>query len=134
MRSSKHFFTILSVANQPLPNYLRTFRRRFGFSQKEIAILLGGVSGTKISRYENFSRMPNLATVWAYEVVFRRSARELFAGRYVAVSTAVQTRAKDLIDQLSVHSTSSREPHLDRKLAFLHMILESKQNNAAICE
>ena len=36
-----------------LENYLRTYRRRAGLSQDEMAFLLGTKSGTKVSRYEH---------------------------------------------------------------------------------
>ena len=117
------------MAYQPLPNYLRTFRRRFGFSQKEIAALLGSASGTKVSRYENCARLPNLNTVWAYEVVFRRPASELFAGTYGTIATAVQGRAQDLIDQLRLLPPQALSPDVERKLALLQSIIESKPHD-----
>jgi transcriptional regulator with XRE-family HTH domain len=68
-----------------LQNYLRTHRSRRGLSQAEVAILLGAVSGTKASRYENSSRMPNALTIFALEIiVFNQPASELFAGTYDA--------------------------------------------------
>jgi transcriptional regulator with XRE-family HTH domain len=65
-----------------LENYLRTYRKRSGLSQDEMAFLLGCQNGTKVSRYERFARKPNLETLFAYEVVFGAPARELFAGVY----------------------------------------------------
>ena len=35
-------------------------------------MLLGAVSGTKVSRYENFTRMPGAITVFAFEIVFNQ--------------------------------------------------------------
>ena len=68
-----------------LENYLRTYRKRSGLSQDEVAFLLGCQNGTKVSRYERFARKPSLETLFAYEVVFGASARELFAGAYQKV-------------------------------------------------
>jgi hypothetical protein len=55
-------------------------------------MLLGAVSGTKVSRYENFTPMPAALTVFACEIVFNQPASELFAGTYDAIRLAVQTR------------------------------------------
>ena len=41
-----------------LHNYLRTYRKRAGLSQAEVAFLLGCHSGAKVSRYEHAARRP----------------------------------------------------------------------------
>jgi transcriptional regulator with XRE-family HTH domain len=116
------------VPYHPLNNYLRSARRRSGFSQDEIAVLLGGNSGTKISRYEKFVRMPSVATVFAYEVIFRAAARELFAGAYEEVHRVVVGRAKLLMETLD---QANRDRESLRKMKFLRAIVEgdSKQTN-----
>lgn len=52
---------LTSKNNMPgkLTNYLRAFRKRAGFSQKEISFLLGIKSGAKVSRYEHFKQKGN---------------------------------------------------------------------------
>ena len=47
---------------QPLPIYLRTYRKRGCLTQGELGFLLGSRSGTKISRYERLARTPTLKT------------------------------------------------------------------------
>ncbi len=117
------------VAHQRLPNYLRTHRRRHGLSQAEIAMLLGAVSGTKVSRYENLTRMPAVNTVFAYEVMFNQPASELFAGRYQAVRLAVQERARRMVEQLNARPNAQSRKTF-RKLALLRSIVEPKPNSA----
>lgn len=85
----------------PLESYLRTYRRRSGFSQDEVAFLLGAQSGAKVSRYERLARQPSLRTVFAYEVIFRTPARDLFAGMYQKVENATRARARRLGKKLS---------------------------------
>ena len=85
----------------PLESYLRTYRKRSGFSQEEIASLLGCQSGAKVSRYEQGDREPNLHTVFAYEVIFRASASLLFAGMYEKVERSVRERARLLADRIA---------------------------------
>jgi transcriptional regulator with XRE-family HTH domain len=111
------------VAHPRLQNYLRTHRRRHGLSQTEVAILLGAATDTKVSRYENFTRMPVALTVFALETVFNQPASELFAGKYQAVRLAVQERAERLAERLSARPAPHDKKTL-RKLALLRAIVE----------
>ncbi len=79
-----------------LPNYLRSNRKRLTLSQEEVAFLLGNQGGAQISRYERFNREPSLETALAFEVIFQRSASELFGGLYQKVEQQVMERAKTL--------------------------------------
>lgn len=82
-----------------LPNYLRTNRKQFAFSQEEVAFLLGmkGMDkGGKVSRDENYSRIPTLETALAYEVIYGKPIRELFAGLYEQIAGEVSSRGKIL--------------------------------------
>jgi len=110
------------VAHNRLQHYLRTFRRRHGFSQAEIAHLLGTRSDTKVSRYERFRRNPSVLTVFAYEVIFNAPARDLFAGIYESVHRDVRTRAARLLSALESDANS---PRTMRKVLLLRTIVES---------
>jgi len=82
-----------------LPNYLRSKRKQSSFSQEEVAFLLGlkGMDkGGKVSRDENYSRIPTLETALAYEAIYGKPIRELFAGLYEQISDEVSSRAKIL--------------------------------------
>lgn len=92
-------------------------------------MLLGAVSGTKTSRYENFTRMPGALTVFAFEIVFNQPASELFAGHYEAIRLAVQERAGRLVEQLSAQPDGQSRKTL-RKLEFLRTVVEPKPNSA----
>jgi transcriptional regulator with XRE-family HTH domain len=82
-----------------LKNYLRSNRKRLALSQGEVAFLLGGQSGAKISRYENFTRVPGLETALALEAIYKRAASELFGGLYQKAERKVAERAKILVDR-----------------------------------
>jgi transcriptional regulator with XRE-family HTH domain len=110
-----------------LQHYLRTPRRRYGFSQSEVALLLGASSGTKVSRYESLRRSPSVITVFAYEIIFNKPARDLFAGTYDAVRRDVHERAGRLIKTLE---PQAKNPRTARKLQLLRTIVESKPNAA----
>jgi len=82
-----------------LPNYLQTQRKRLSLSQEEVGFLLGlaGLNkGTKVCRDENYAREPSLQDALAYEVIYGRPVRELFAGRYQQAQQNVAARAKIL--------------------------------------
>ena len=87
--------------SKKLQNYLRTYRKRAGFSQDEVAVLLGCQSGTKISRYERLNRKPSLETAFAYEAVFGAPSRELFAGAFEKVEEKIKRRAQLLSRKLA---------------------------------
>lgn len=80
-------------AQHRLPNYLRTYRKRSGFSQEDLAFLLGVRSGAKVSRYERFARLPGLPTALAYEAIFQVPMRELFGGVYQRIEQLISARA-----------------------------------------
>ena len=77
-----------------LPNYLRTHRKRARLHQRQVAHLVGARSGAKISRYESYARIPDLATVFALEIIYRTPARILFAGIFEKARGLVHDRAE----------------------------------------
>lgn len=87
---------IVGHMSQKIYNYIRSHRKRAGLSQEELAFLLGCQSHTKVSRYENLSREPNIQTVFACQAVFQIEARTLFPGMYTKVEHKVITRARML--------------------------------------
>jgi transcriptional regulator with XRE-family HTH domain len=102
-----------------LPNYLKTYRKRAGFSQDEIAFLLGCKSAGHVSRYERFRRLPSFHTLLAFKVIFQASARELFTGEYQKVESAVSRQAQTLAVRLA---TANPDPPTVRKLALLRIL------------
>lgn len=84
---------------------------------------MGASFGTKVTRYERFSRRPSVITVFAYEIIFDQPVRELFAGAYESVRQDVQTRASELLEILAAESADLRTA---RKLQVLRAIVETK--------
>lgn len=77
---------------QKLDNYLLTHRKRAGLSQDEVAFLLGRTSGTTVTRYERFVRVPGLDTALAFQAIYESPVHQLFAGRYHKVERSVDER------------------------------------------
>jgi len=98
-----------------LPNYLLTNRKLLALSQAEVAFLLGvnGPSkGSTVSRDETHSREPGLRAVLAYELIYGKPARELFAGVYEQVQQEVAQRAKLLTYRKADNGSPKRQEAL----------------------
>jgi len=105
---------------QKLDNYLKTHRKRAGFSQDDIAFLIGMSDGTKVSRYERRRRRPSLETALALEALFGVPTRELFPGVFLTAEQKMRQRAR----QLSIKAGC-----LPRKQVALKLIAESESPN-----
>jgi DNA-binding XRE family transcriptional regulator len=98
------------MATHKLDNYLRTYRKRAGFSQDEVACLLGTRDGTKTSRHERLKRTPSLETALAYEAMFGVPVRELFAG--VSARARRQTRRRACLLRKRLQATGRNSDQL----------------------
>jgi transcriptional regulator with XRE-family HTH domain len=108
------------MAHTRLENYLRTYRRRTGLTQREVAFLLGCEDGAQISRYEKRKRVPPLQTALACEAVFGVPVSELFGGMRQTVGTQIDRRLKQLRSRLEAQPVQGREARLQiRKLQWL---------------
>jgi transcriptional regulator with XRE-family HTH domain len=106
-----------------LPNYLRTFRKRSYLSQDEVAYLLGCKNGSKVSRYERFTRIPSLETAIAYRAVFNVPVDALFAGIFQKVEKKVMRRARLLARKINADNPDAVTA---RKLQALRAISGSR--------
>ena len=82
-----------------LSNYLSSNRKRLALSQEEVGFMLGingEGKGTKVSRDENSAREPSLQAALAYEAIYGKPVRELFAGLYERIEQDVAQRARIL--------------------------------------
>lgn len=108
------------MAGNSLPNYLRSFRKRTGLSQPDIAYLLGGHDGGPVSRYENFHITPSLKAALAFVILFRATEQELFKGDYQKIERTIFVRAKRLHDRIAKEPPTSLTA---RKLTALKEII-----------
>jgi len=73
--------------------YLRTFRRRSGLTQAEVAFLLGAEDGAQVSRYERLSRRPSFQTALGLQAVFGIPAETLLPAISAQVERKIMARA-----------------------------------------
>jgi transcriptional regulator with XRE-family HTH domain len=96
-----------------LKSYLRTFRRRFGFTQKELAFLIGIKSRTAISRIEGAKRRPGLNALYACAFIFDTPPPELFPDIISELHEAMLDRANELHETLQGNPSKTTRIKLD---------------------
>ena len=84
----------------PLPNYIRTYRKRACLTQEDVAFLLGSKSSANVSRHERFKQIPDLPTLLAYELLFRTPVRGLFSNAHQEIEKKLRNRIRLLIRKL----------------------------------
>jgi transcriptional regulator with XRE-family HTH domain len=77
-----------------LPHYIKYERRRTGFSQADVAFLLGANAVTKVSRYERGKHLPTLRVALAYEAMLGVPVAELFPVTMTAARRDLLRRAR----------------------------------------
>src|SRR6266542_261915 len=105
---------------QRLKIYSRSFRRRVGLTQRELAFLIGVKTHAVVSRIAGLKRCPRLVWAVACEAVFDTRALELFPELFAEVHQAVFRRACELYEELQ--GNSSRTTRI--KLDFLEKVLD----------
>ena len=96
-----------------LDRYLRPQRRRFGFTQKELAFIIGAKSGTAVSRLEHGRRRPSLAAALALYILFGTDLVEFFPALFAEVEHGVLARAYDLYERLQGNRSKAARMKLD---------------------
>ncbi len=108
------------MASHQLENYLKTYRRKSGLTQREVAFLLGWKNGAQLSRYEKGHTLPPLRTALAYQAIFKIPVAELFAGIRSSVDQDTSTRVDELVAGLQEKNQKGRQRRLTaRKLDWL---------------
>ena len=107
------------LKNGRLENYLRTYRKKAGLSQRDIGVLLA-YSGDAISRYEQSTTMPPLFAAIAYEIIFQTPVSVLFPGIRDAAKSAITDRLRKLEEELQAqHGKGARATRVSQRLAWL---------------
>ncbi len=117
------------MSSAQLPNYLRANRKRLGLLQDDVAFLLGAETGESVCRHERFVREPSLAIALAYEAIYQRPVRELFAGLYQEIEKGIATRAQTASDRTCLKKTSLHSARKIQTLADMAARLFSKDQN-----
>ncbi|MCI0562580.1 MAG: helix-turn-helix domain-containing protein [Nitrososphaera sp.] len=79
-----------------IPNLLRKYRRISGFSQREVALLLGYKNGNRISRWESGEGLPSALNIFRLSVAYRVLIDSLFIDHIRAVRQEIHERERKL--------------------------------------
>jgi transcriptional regulator with XRE-family HTH domain len=106
-----------------LKSYLRTFRRRFGLTQRELAFLIGIRSRTAVSRIEQSKRKPSIDALIVCSFIFGASPLELFPTFISELHEIVMERVNELYEELQGDPSKTTRAKLD----FLEQLLSKSQ-------
>src|SRR6516165_7755484 len=110
---------------QHFQSYLRPHRRRWGFTQGELAFLIGYKTGKSISRIEDLKQTPTLNAALSCAIIFNTAPVKLFSGALYEAEQVVLNRANEMYEQLQGHSSKSARIKLD----FLEVLIARLESN-----
>lgn len=108
--SSKHPMTNLSESvshSRPIPNRLWQYRKRMGFTQRQVALILGYASPTDLSHYERGRKLPSLTTALKLGVVYRIPVEFLYHDLYVQLKEELRVKEERLRPEWDRHETKT---------------------------
>ena len=82
---------------QTFPNRLWKYRTRMGFTQRQVAEILGYHSSADLSHYEHGRKVPSLVTALKLEVVYRVPVAFLFPELYHELKDQLRAREERLL-------------------------------------
>ena len=89
-------------------------------SQKELAQIVGFLTGFSVSQHERSATIPALLIAVSYEIVFRAPISELFPGLYRTVEERIEEQLSSIEDELQESTAKGRRAaHTARKLEWL---------------
>src|SRR5438876_1033705 len=77
-------------------NNLVLYRRRMGFSQKQVSRLLGQCDSSMVSHYEHSRAMPPLAVALSLEIIYRVPVAFLFPSLYDQLKLSIRSEEESL--------------------------------------
>jgi DNA-binding XRE family transcriptional regulator len=96
------------MASPSINNFLRTYRKRSGLTQGEVAFLLGCKDAGQVSRYERRYRLPTLRTAFACASILRVPVEKLFPGIQQEVDREASSRLEKLRLDLAAKALRGR--------------------------
>jgi DNA-binding XRE family transcriptional regulator len=112
---------------QRFRSYLRPFRRGWGFTQGELAFLIGYKTGKSISQVEALRQTPTLNAALSCAVIFNTAPVKLFPGALSDAEQLVLARARELYEELQGDPSKTTRIKLD----FLEVLLARLESKRA---
>jgi len=84
-----------------IPSALRKYRRIRGLSQKQVAVILGLKTASRISRWERGDCLPSLVNAIRLATLYRTMVDGIFGDLVKAVRGEVQERERKMLERKS---------------------------------
>jgi transcriptional regulator with XRE-family HTH domain len=108
------------MAHKRMASHVRTYRKKSGLTQLDLARLLGHGSIGRVSRHERGITLPSLPAALGYEAIFGIPISELFPAIHETVAKSVGVRLTDLKLVLGEKSIKDRDANTTAlKLQFI---------------
>src|SRR5215831_1671687 len=108
------------MAHARIASHVRTHRKKSGFTQRELARLVGYTNQGPVSRHERGITVPPFQVALAYAAVFRVAVTELFPAVHEKVGKDIETRLATLEAALGHKSAKSSDANATAcKLQFI---------------
>jgi len=85
--------------SRPIPNMLRRNRRLLGYSQKQVAQLLGLQDAQHISAWEKGKKLPSTINLLKLCVLYRTWPHDLYDEFVASLQTSLRQKEIDLFQQ-----------------------------------
>jgi len=110
------------LTTQFLPTYLRTYRKRTGLTQTEVAYVLG-INRSDLWHYETSRREPSLRVLLALQILYRIPLRKLFAGIFLQCRLSTLSRLRRLRGRLVTAGKHKKSRLYTQKLGWVSIRL-----------
>jgi transcriptional regulator with XRE-family HTH domain len=108
------------VSQTLAPTHLRTYRKKAGLSQRELADVLGVVTEWQVSQHERSLAIPLFLSAICYEIVFQIPISKLFPGFYEESRQNIERHLNEIEEHLKESTERGRSAaHIARKLEWL---------------
>ena len=91
---------------EQMHSYIRTYRRRLGLTQDDLAVLLELASASAVSRHECGRQLPLLETALGYERILSASLRDLFEHTACTVDERIARRSAVRLEEVRAEPVS----------------------------
>jgi len=85
------------MLDQKFPNRLRYMRVKNGFTQHEVATMIGKADHTMLSRYERGNALPSLTTAAKFEVIYDTHLNDIFPALFSAARVEVESARRSQV-------------------------------------
>jgi transcriptional regulator with XRE-family HTH domain len=96
----------MSDVKSHIPNNLKRYRKRMGFSQKEVADMLGLKSASCISRWENGTSIPSWQHMFELSFLYSTIPNQFYGDLWSDIQSRLRKKKLEMLDKKSLTKNS----------------------------